>query len=331
MKIPVSTDLLTKKILVVDHSKVITKIIQNTLAQSGFDAGNIFRAESKNQAMMMLGLENFDLITSAIHLSDSSGIEFLKEIRSNGDDKHRNTPFLIISSENKENYLEDLKTYSGNGFLSKPFDQKQILEIAQKALNGENSNETVSTTEPDLSKENDKPEATVPDKIIEPFTRSTIEAMEQYMADANLIELSDDWELNGFFSSWVDLMDSEKRVQLNLIINFPKKMACDIYEGIFGEVDLEQVAGVVQELVNILGGIVKPKIADYTSEIVELAYWGEEAPKASGPLNLDLGLPESKMGEGHDLDIEMQGIPKFVLPFESKGEIFYLVVLFQKF
>ena len=46
---------------------------------------------------------------------------------------------------------------------------------------------------------------------------------------------------------------------------------------------------------------------------------------------LDLGLPESKMGEGHTLDMEIQGLPKFVLPFESKGETFYLVVLFQKF
>ena len=149
--------------------------------------------------------------------------------------------------------------------------------------------------------------------------------------EESLTELKDDWELNGFFSSWVDLMDSEKRVQMNLIINFPQKMACNIYEGIFGEVDLEQVAGVVQELVNILGGIVKPRIADYTSEIMELAYWGEEVPSASGALNLDLGLPESKMGEGHTLDIELEGLPKFVLPFESKDEVFYLVVLFQNF
>ncbi len=328
-----STDLLTKKILVVDNSKVITKIIQNFLTQSGFDAENIFRAETKNQAMMMLGLENFDLITSAIHLSDSNGIEFLKDIRSNGDDKHRNTPFLIISSEKEENYSDDIKTYSGNGFLSKPFNQQQIQKIAQKALNGENSSEMASTEKPSpgLTREADTPEAIVPEKIIEHFTRSTIEAMEQYMADAKLLELKDDWELNGFFSSWVDLMDSEKRVLMNLVINFPKNMACDIYEGIFGEVDLEQVAGVVQELVNILGGMVKPKIADYTSEIMELAYWGEEVPNAKGPLNLDLGLPESKMGEGHTLDIEMQGLPKFIFPFETKGETFYLVVLFQKF
>jgi two-component system, chemotaxis family, chemotaxis protein CheY len=326
------TDLSVKKILVVDHSKVITKIIQNFLSKSGFEAGNIFRAETKNQAMMMLDLESFDLITSGIHLKDSSGIELLKEIRGNGDEKKKNIPFLIISSD-KEVCFEELETLCSNGFLSKPFTLQQIKEASYKALNGESSNETAPSPESDSSEKSNESanKPIVPEKVIEPFVRSTIEAMEQYMADANSIEASADSTLNGYFSSWVDLMDSEKRVQISMIINFPKQVACDIYEGIFGEVDLDQVCGVVQELVNILGGIVKPKISDYTSEIMELAYWGEEVPDASGVLNLDLGLPESKMGEGHTLDMDIENLPKIMVPFESKGEVFYLVVLFQKF
>jgi CheY-like chemotaxis protein len=328
-----SADLSAKKILVVDHSKVITKIIQNFLSQSGFAPGNIFRAETKNQANMMLDLEKFDLITSGIHLKDSSGIELLKEVRSNGDETKKNIPFLIISAEEEEIYFEELKNLCSNGFLNKPFTQQQIKEISYKALNYEDSNETTPSPESDSPEKSKTPDEKpiVPEKVIEPFVKSTIESMEQYMADASPTESKGDDPLNGYFSSWVDLMDSEKRVQINLIINFPKKLACDIYEGIFGEVDLEQVCGVVQELVNILGGIVKPKIADYTSEIMELAYWGEEVPSASGALNLDLGLPESKMGEGHTLNMDIENLPKIRVPFESKGEIFYLVVLFQKF
>ena len=51
-------------------------------------------------------------------------------------------------------------------------------------------------------------------------------------------------------------------------------MDCDIYAGVFGEVDLEQVCGVVQELVNIVGGIVKPKIKDQKS-IIGIAHPSE--------------------------------------------------------
>lgn len=326
-----STDLSAKKILVVDHSKVITKIIQNFLSKSGFETGNIFCAGTKNQAMMMLGLENFDLITSGIHLSDSSGIDLLKEVRDNEDKAKKDIPFLIISSEEEKSYFEELKALCSSGFLNKPFTQEQIKEVSYRALSYESSNETAPPSDSSEKSKSPDEQPIVPEKVIEPFVKSTIEAMEQYMADASPIEANGDNMMNGYFSSWVDLMDSEKRVQMSLIINFPKKVACDIYEGIFGEVDLEQVCGVVQELVNILGGIVKPKIADYTSEIMELAYWGQETPNVSGALNLDLGLPESKMGEGHTLDMDIENLPKIMVPFESKGEVFYLVVLFEKF
>ena len=40
-----------------------------------------------------------------------------------------------------------------------------------------------------------------------------------------------------------------------LILNFSKKAACDTYEGMFGEVDIEQVCGLAQELSNIICGI----------------------------------------------------------------------------
>jgi hypothetical protein len=53
---------------------------------------------------------------------------------------------------------------------------------------------------------------------------------------------------------------------------FAEKVACDIYADIFGEVDPEQVNGVVQELGNIIGGIVNPKITGFSSEIYGLAY-----------------------------------------------------------
>ncbi len=113
-----------------------------------------------------------------------------------------------------------------------------------------------------------------------------------------------------------------------MILNFPKKAACDIYEGIFGEVDIEQVCGVVQELANIIGGIVKPEISPFSREIAQLI---PEAKDLPGEINLtwDLGLPESKMGEDHSIDIEVNGMPKFHVPFQIKDETFHLVVLIQ--
>ena len=70
-----------KKALVIDNLSIITKIIKNFLVKSGFSKDNIFAAHDKNMAMMMFGLKSFDLVTSGIHLKDSTGIDLLKEIR----------------------------------------------------------------------------------------------------------------------------------------------------------------------------------------------------------------------------------------------------------
>lgn len=50
---------------------------------------------------------------------------------------------------------------------------------------------------------------------------------------------------------------------------------------------------------------------------MELAYWKEETPNVSSALNLDLGLPESKMGEDHTLDMDIENLPKIMVPFEK--------------
>ena len=47
--------------------------------------------------------------------------------------------------------------------------------------------------------------------------------MEQYLAEAIPGISKSPVELKGYFSAWVDLQDSENRIQITLIMNFPKK------------------------------------------------------------------------------------------------------------
>ncbi len=323
-----------KKALVVDNSSIITKIIKNFLTQTGFEKENIFIAHDRNQALMMFELEKFDLITSGIHLKDSTGIELLKEIREQTDDAKKGIPFLIISSDKQESYLEKLNQYQSTDYLSKPFSQDQFEQTICGILNCNNlpvseEVEPVKTAPTQDPLWEDSP-VEIPSPIIEAFTESAIEALEQYMTEATPESPTGPAELNGYFSAWVDLVSAEDRVQITMLINFPKEVACGIYEEIFGEVDIEQVCGVVQELTNIIGGIVKPRISSFSKDIAELIYDSNEIREE---INLvwDLGLPESKMGEDHSQDIALNGVPKFHVPFKIKGQTFHLVVLIQKY
>ncbi|MBT3921660.1 MAG: response regulator [Nitrospina sp.] len=323
----------SQKALVIDNSSIITKIIKNFLIQSGFDKNNIFVAHDKNQAMMMFELERFDLITSGIHLKDSTGIDLLQEFREKNSDDQKKIPFLIISSEEKEIYQEKLNEHQASDYLRKPFNHDQFQKMIGKMLNHTDLTAVVEppTPPPSSSTQWEESPVEVPLPIVNVFTESTIEAMEQYMAEAIPDNSKGSVELNGYFSAWVDLLDSENRIQITLLINFPKNAACGIYEGIFGEVDIEQVGGVVQELVNIIGGIVKPRILEFAGEIKRLVHEENELPANEDEITWNLGLPESKMGDNHSLDMKLNGTPKFHVPFKIKDEIFHLVVLVQTY
>ncbi|PIP71551.1 MAG: hypothetical protein COW89_11350 [Nitrospinae bacterium CG22_combo_CG10-13_8_21_14_all_47_10] len=323
-----------KKALVVDNSSIITKIIKNFLIQTGFEKGNIFVAHDRNQALMMFDLEKFDLVTSGIHLKDSTGIDLLKEIREKHTDPQNKVPFLIISSENQETYQEKLVENQATDYLRKPFTQDHFKQTIASIFNLNDRPESAVTepseaTSSQASSWEESP-VEVPSPIIEAFTEGTIEAMEQYMAEAVPESSNGRVDLKGYFSAWLDLLNSENRIQITLIINFPKKAACGIYEEIFGEVDMEQVGGVVQELANIIGGIVKPKISPFSREILGLVH-GTNDSAGEIDLTWDLGLPESQMGENHSLDMKLNGMAKFHIPFRIKDENFHLVVLIQKF
>ena len=318
----------------IDNSSIITKVIKNFLTKSGFDKGNIFVAYDRNQAMMMFGLENFDLVTSGIYLKNSNGIDLLQEIREKGNDTEEKIPFLIISSEDQETYQEKLDAHQATQYLRKPFNQDQFEQTISNILNGNNKLEPAEAkpSEPTSTQDSSWEEAPVeiPAPIIEAFSISTVEALEQYMTEAIPEASKGSFELKGYFSAWVDLTESDNRIQITMVVNFPKEAACKIHEKNFGEVAIEQMSGVVQELVTIIGGIVKPKISPYSKEIVKLVSQSEDS---LGGIDMiwDLGLRESKMGDDHSQEIKLNGVPKFHVPFRIKDDVFHLVVLIQKF
>ncbi len=324
-----------KKALLIDNSSIITKIIKNFLTQTGFDRSNIFSAHDRHKAMLMFNLENFDLVTSGIYLKDASGIDILKEIREESTDGKNKTPFLIISSEKPEINQELLDKYKVSGYIRKPFKQNQlkkvICSIFDQPESIENKTLKSSALTSTSSSQLEESPVEIPSSIVEAFSESTVEAMEQYMVEAIPDNSKKSVELNGYFSALIDMLDSKNRIQVTLIVNFPKKTACDIYEGIFGEVEIEHVCGVVQELCNIIGGIAKSKISKLSQDFAQVVYPDKEVSAEEVAMTWDLGLPEAKIGEGHSSGIEVKGVPQFHVSFKVKDETFHLLVLLQKF
>lgn len=73
-----------------------------------------------------------DLVVSAMHLPDMSGTELVQYMRE--DSVLEEIPFMLISSEHSDYYLEPLRQAGVVAILSKPFDLKDLEKALYTAL-----------------------------------------------------------------------------------------------------------------------------------------------------------------------------------------------------
>ncbi|MFQ5717588.1 MAG: response regulator [Nitrospinales bacterium] len=324
-----------KKILVIDNSPVMTKIIKNNLVKIGFLDENIYTANDGHQASLMIELVDFNLVTSGLHMKFKDGLELLKSIRQAREETVKNTPFLVISSEKRDYFFKELEKAGVSGYLEKPFKSSQFEQTINHIFNPETDDFPESEPNPETPvaiKTPLKRSATFKPEIIALFAESAVEALGQYMVVAEPGEPVEGEDLYGDFSSKIQLLACDHDVTLTIILYFPKNVACQIYEGIFGEVKLEEVCGVVHELGNIIGGNVKPKLAEFSKDIFSLVHPGKEwidPDGEEGGMKFDLGFPKAVMSDKHTVDIE-ETAPRFVLPLQVNNETITLVSVFQK-
>jgi len=115
------------KILVVDDFSATRTIVINHLSKFGYS--NAVEAENGVSALARLKSALFDLVVTDCSLSDMSGLDLLKLIRSDSDLKH--IPVLMVTSEDlQENIITAIKA-GLNGYIVRPFEEytfKQKLE-----------------------------------------------------------------------------------------------------------------------------------------------------------------------------------------------------------
>jgi CheY-like chemotaxis protein len=309
-----------KSVIIADNSSVMTRIIENHLVKMGFVKDNIVTAKDGHQAHLIIGLKDFDLAITSYHMELVNGLELLKKIRNDSNEKVKNLLYFVISAERKEQLVEELMAAGCNSYLSKPFTYNQL----EKKINQIFPKEATPPSAPQSSGTN-----TINPKITSAFIESAIESLGQYMVSAVVEDPIESIVGDLYFGSLIELNDKAHGVRINIALYFPKDVACSIYEGIFGEVDLEQVCGVVQELGNIIAGIVKPKISHLTQEVVSLVN-----PDAvdDAELSFDLGLPQAKMGD-NEWKFELNNdssTEKIIIPFEINGGSVLMKLHFEK-
>jgi two-component system chemotaxis response regulator CheY len=124
------------KILTVDDSATMRRIIKNQLKQVGFE--EVDEAENGREAMGLLTRGGYDLLITDWNMPEMCGLDLVKEVRRS--DGIKALPILMVTTvAGKEEIVIALKA-GVNNYVVKPFDantlQAKIAQIAGKPGGG---------------------------------------------------------------------------------------------------------------------------------------------------------------------------------------------------
>ncbi len=121
------------KILVVDDSAVMRKLVIRTLEMSGIPIEDVQTAVHGKDALEKLAKSSFDLALVDINMPVMNGIELVQAIR--GGTTMTELPIVIVSTEGSETRLATLRALSV-GFVRKPFTPEDLVDAVINAIGG---------------------------------------------------------------------------------------------------------------------------------------------------------------------------------------------------
>ncbi len=115
------------KVLLVDDSAVMRKIIQRNIKETGLIVDEFVEAGDGNQALDKVNDNgDLDLILLDWNMPNMSGIEFVKTLRSLNLSKR--IPVVMVTTEGSDAKVSEAKESGADGYLTKPFTADQLRD-----------------------------------------------------------------------------------------------------------------------------------------------------------------------------------------------------------
>ncbi len=116
------------KILIVDDSSVMRRIIKNYLSQLGYN--DFIEAQDGIDALDKV--KDTDLIFTDWNMPNMNGFEFLKKVRAIPE--HKNTKIIMVTTESSKFDVIDAIKAGVTEYIIKPFTLQSFEEKLKKAL-----------------------------------------------------------------------------------------------------------------------------------------------------------------------------------------------------
>ena len=118
------------KILVVDDSSTMRRIIGNVVQQLGISKEDFDEAEDGVAAWKLLSTNSYDVVLTDWNMPNMNGLQLVQKIRAEGN--HRGVPIIMITTEGGKGEVITALKAGVNNYIVKPFS----ADILKEKLDG---------------------------------------------------------------------------------------------------------------------------------------------------------------------------------------------------
>jgi two-component system chemotaxis response regulator CheY len=118
------------RILVVDDSTTMRRILVNTLGKLGYT--DVVDGSNGREGLDRLAATPIDLVITDWNMPEMSGIEFIRNIRST--DKTKSIPVLMVTTNAAKDDIVEALQAGVNNYVVKPFTPEVIKEKIEAVL-----------------------------------------------------------------------------------------------------------------------------------------------------------------------------------------------------
>ncbi len=118
---------MAKKLMIVDDSATMRKIIMRSVRMSGLEFDDIQEAGNGIEALEKLSSNPVDIILCDVNMPEMNGDEMLRKVRESS--AYDNTMIVMVTTESADDLVSRLMEEGANGFIHKPFTPAQFQEL----------------------------------------------------------------------------------------------------------------------------------------------------------------------------------------------------------
>ncbi|QYO65824.1 sigma-54-dependent transcriptional regulator [Leptolyngbya sp. 7M] len=115
------------RVLAIDDDRASLQLLEFQLKSVGYE---VTTAESGNDGLDLISQNDFDVILTDLHLPDISGIGLIKRAREIAPE----TEIIMITGDKSKDKAIEATKAGAFWYLEKPYEEEELLELAQKAV-----------------------------------------------------------------------------------------------------------------------------------------------------------------------------------------------------